>query len=258
MSRSGESAPVAPHISSATPSVSGVRPEDDEEVMRIPVFNRPTVAGHALYLFQYPLRPQWRPYELDTVSEARIRPQQRRVELKLPVDQSSSSYNEHSNYPLEHIELTSTLVSSTSSYAIGMLRRNKDGEPLSVHLMPLDHSVQMRPAFTHVDESAGARSSGAATPAGRGDGSVAGPSDAAGSDDDEAMEAEEEETTPAKKVAGPVFRAAATEKEIEARRSSHAYLMEQLEQEPWVTAKFFPPGSDESGMMRERLGFVGE
>ena len=28
--------------------------------MRIPVFNRPTAAGHALYLFQYPLRPRWR------------------------------------------------------------------------------------------------------------------------------------------------------------------------------------------------------
>ena len=247
---------AAAAASAAAASASGVQPEDDEEVMRIPVFNRPTAAGHALYLFQYPLRPQWRPYELDTVSEARIRPQQRRGELKLPVDQSSSSYNVHSNYPLEHIDLTSTLVSPTSSYAIGMLRRNEDGEPLAVHLMPLDHSVQMRPAFTHVDESAGARS-GAATPAGRGDGSVAGPSDAAGSDDDEAMEVEEEEATPAKK-ATPVFRPAATEKEIEARRSSHAYLMEQLEQEPWVTAKLFPPGSDESGMMRERLGFVGE
>lgn len=239
-------------------SVNGVHPDDDEEVMRIPVHNLPTAAGHALYLFQYPLRPQWRPYELDTVSEARIRPQQRRVELKLPIDQTSTSYNEHSNYPLEHIDLTSTLVSPTSSYAIGIMRRNEDGEPEAVYLTPLDHSVQMRPAFRHVDESATAKSSGAATPAGRGDGSVAGPSEAAGSDDDEGMEVEEEETTPAKKATGPVFRPAATEKEIEARRSSHAYLMEQLEQEPWVTAKLFPPGSDESGMMRERLGFVGE
>lgn len=232
---------------SSAASGSGVQPEDDEEVMRIPVYNRPTAAGHALYLFQYPLRPQWRPYELDAVAEARIRPQQRRVELKLPIDQASSSYNEHSNYPIEHFDLTSTLVIPTSSYAIGMLHRSEDGEPVAVHLTPLDHSVQMRPGFTHVDESEIGKSSGAATPAGRGDGSVAAGSD----DDDEAMEEE-----PAKKAAGPVFRPAATEREIEAQRSSHAYHVEQLEKEPWVTAKLYPPDSDESGMMRERLGFV--
>ena len=57
----------------------------------------------------------------------------------------------------------------------------------------------------------------------------------------------------AKRAAGPVFRPAQTEKEIEARRSSHAYLMQQLEQEPWVKAQLHTPGSDASGMARERL-----
>ena len=101
--------------------------EEDEEVMRIPVFNRPSAAGHSLYLFQCPLRPQWRPYDLNSVSEAQGRPLQRRVDLKLPVDQSSATYDAQANYPLSHIGLTSTLVSPRSSYAVGMLRRSEDG-----------------------------------------------------------------------------------------------------------------------------------
>ena len=180
--------------------------------MRIPVYNRPTNAGHALYLFQYPLRPQWRPYQLDSVTEAQIRPQQRRVELKLPIDQSSSSYDERSQFPLEQIGLTSTLVSPTSSYAIGMLRRGEDGEPLAVHLTPLNHCIQMRPSFAHVEAEAAKEAAAAA----RGE-----TSGGFGSDEEEAMEVEE--TTPAKRAAGPVFRPAQTEKEIEARRTSHAY-----------------------------------
>ena len=113
--------------SSGRASPHGDAEEEDEEVMRIPVFNRPSAAGHSLYLFQCPLRPQWRPYDLNSVAEAQIRPQQRRVDLKLPVDQSSATYDAQANYPLSQIGLTSTLVSPRSSYAVGMLRRSEDG-----------------------------------------------------------------------------------------------------------------------------------
>lgn len=214
--------------------------EEDEEVMRIPVYNRPSAAGHSLYLFQCPLRPQWRPYDLNSVVEAQIRPQQRRVDLKLPVDQSSATFDSQSNYPLSQIGLTSTLVSPRSSYAVGMLRRGEDGEPLGVHLIPLDHSVQLRPSFAHVDNDDAGGSSA------RAESSAA----AAAGSDDEPME--EEETGPVR-AAAPVFRPAQTEKEIEARRTSHAYLMQQLEQEPWISATLHPPQSDESGLVRERL-----
>ena len=212
----------------------------------MPVYLQPSdTSERALCLFQYPLRPQWRPYQLDSVSEAQIRPQQRRVEIKLPIEQSSSSYDAESVHQLEHIGLTSTLVSATASYAIGMLRRGEDGEPLAIQLTPLDHSVQLRPSFAHVDASA-AKDGGTA----RGEASA----EAAGSDEEEPMDVEEEAApAAAKRAAGPVFRPAQTEKEIEARRSSHAYLMQQLEQEPGVKAQLHTPGSDASGMARERL-----
>ena len=60
-------------------------------------------------------------------------------------------------------------------------------------------------------------------------------------------------TTGPVRAAAPVFRPAQTEKELEARRTSHAYLMQQLEQEPWISATLHPPQSDESGLVRERL-----
>ena len=42
------------------------------------------------------------------------------------------------------------------------------------------------------------------------------------------------------------------EREIEARRSSHAYLVEQREAEPWSPAKLHAPDARESLAMRER------
>ena len=109
-----------------------------------------------------------------------------------------------------------------------------------MHLIPLDHSVQLRPSFAHVDNDGDA-----AGGAGRGESSAAA---AAGSDDEEM----EEESGPVR-AAAPVFRPAQTEKEIEARRTSHAYLMQQLEQEPWISTTLYPPECDESGLVRERL-----
>ena len=74
-----------------------------------------------------------------------------------------------------------------------------------MHLIPLDHSVQLRPSFAHVDNDGDA-----AGGAGRGESSAAA---AAGSDDEEM----EEESGPVR-AAAPVFRPAQTEEEIEACR----------------------------------------
>ena len=52
---------------------------EDDIVLRIPVFLRPSDARAPVCLFQYPLRPRWRPYHLDEVESARVRPDQRRV-----------------------------------------------------------------------------------------------------------------------------------------------------------------------------------
>mmetsp|Transcript_19280 Transcript_19280/g.28886 ORF Transcript_19280/g.28886 Transcript_19280/m.28886 type:complete len:89 (+) Transcript_19280:1-267(+) len=62
----------------------------------------------------------------------------------------------------------------------------------------------------------------------------------------DAAGAEEAESSGAPSSFAPVFRPAQTEKEIEARRNSHAYMIEQQEAEEWSSAKLFAPESVQS------------
>ena len=50
-----------------------------------------------------------------------------------------------------------------------------------------------------------------------------------------------------------VFKRAETEKELEARRLSHAYFQEQQEAEPWSDVRLFPADSEESIKLRQQL-----
>ena len=63
-------------------------------------------------------------------------------------------------------------------------------------------------------------------------------------------DADEDEGGTGKSVA-PQFRPAQTEREIEARRSSHAFLVEQRESEPWSDATLHAADSEESRAVRE-------
>ena len=228
---------------------SSVMEDDDVEVTRIPVFLRPSApAERAVCIFQYPLRPRWRPYNLNQLQSARARPQQRSVELTLGMECGPNNHDDDSPSPLTQISLASTTTSAKTSYAIGMLRSDQDGKPVSLCLTPLDEAVQLRPSFVAIDD---AESSGRAT----------GISARAGGDDDEADEAaegdegeegdEEEEEASGGATVAPHFKPAQTEREIEARRSSHAYLVEQRESEPWSVATLYAADSPESIGVRE-------
>ena len=179
--------------------------EEDEVVMRIPVRIRKTRDDAPLYLFQYPLRPHWRPYDTGSLQEARVRPQHQQVELKLGTDSGSAHYDEDSPSPLTNITLTSTLTMPKTSYAIGMLTSageegEEEGDGVSLTLAPLECCLQLRPCFSEIDEI----EAQANQPASR---------DASGPEAAEAA---------APSTFAPVFRPAQTEKEIEARRNSHA------------------------------------
>ena len=94
-----------------------VKEEEDEVVMRVPVsLGR---GGHdgSLTAFQYPLRPRWRPYNLQKVCEARVRPKQQRVELTLDPEQSSACIDTDSQNPLSNLTLASTPVVAKTSRA---------------------------------------------------------------------------------------------------------------------------------------------
>ena len=251
----------------------------DPVVLRIPVFVNPPDPGRSLCLFQYPLRPRWRPYHLDDLKAAKCRPQQRQIELTLgnpPSSQSSAEAldPEVMESPLKHTQLASTIAATKTSYAIGMLHTDQaTGVPAALCLTPLDAAVQLRPSFAQIDQAAAAAAAAAAERAGAGAGVAVSASHAgAGADDadiadgtygdgvdigdeDEEDAADDEGTGEEGGAEGsaasaisiaPQFRPAQTEREIEARRSSHAYLVEQREAEPWSDATLHPASSETS------------
>ena len=232
---------------------------DDDIVMRIPVHLQPSGDDTKLCLFQYPLRPRWRPYQLSDLTAARVRPHQGRVELTLGMECSPAHYDHESDVPLHHIQLASTSNNKhPTSYAIAMLQMDEDGAPTALSLSPLSTTIQLRPSFAQLDAQldASADASAKATPT-RGGGleSASLPDeydeDMEDDEDDDGLAlVGEDEATKLSTV--NLLRPAQTEREIEARRSSHAFLVEEREKELWSKAHMHAPESAASVAKREQ------
>jgi hypothetical protein len=249
--------------------------EDDPIVMRLPVYVRPADPARPMCVFQFPLRPRWRPYRLDDLKAAKCRPKQRRVELTLgdqampPLDPSAT---EVADAPLKHTQLASTTAAVKTSYAIGMLHTDPEsGTPQALCLTPLDAAVQLRPSFAEIDRAAAAAAKADAAGGSRAAGGMDDDDGADGSgmradgfggpggddEDDDALDDDGVDDEMGDSVAptisiAPQFRPAQTEREIEARRSSHAFLVEQREAEPWSQATLHPPGSEAAQAVRAK------
>lgn len=231
----------------ASSAASGVE-GDDEIEMRVPVYLRPSDAERALCLFQYPLRPRWRPYNLAVPQKARARPLQRRVELTIDAEFNSQANNDQFEpSPMTSLSLASSTASAKTSYAVGMLRTTEDGTPLELCLTPLDAAVQLRPSFADIDRPENKAA------AKDGDDEMA---DFIVPDGEEEESEDEDDVDVKAEAAGqsvaPQFRPAQTEREIEARRSSHAFLVEQREAEPWSVATLHAPYSEASNAVCEQ------
>jgi len=236
--------------------------DEDEIILRMPVYLRPSDAQTKVCLFQYPLRPRWRPYNLEEVKAARVRPEQRRVELTLGMECSAAHYDEDSTSPLQSIQLASTSTSKhPTSYAIAMLQSDAQGKPAALTLTPLSSTVQLRPSFAQLDQpqqgDASADGSAKSTPArresssgGRSMESMGGESTGAADDDDDddGDAGMSDAVTPLPSLLRP----AQTEREIEARKNSHAFLVEEREKEPWSKAHLHSPDTPQSVAMRDR------
>ncbi|XAR73887.1 hypothetical protein NMG60_11008005 [Bertholletia excelsa] len=124
--------------------------EDDAEtvVREIDVFFTPYIDSKTqLYVLQYPLRPRWRPYELDErCQEVRVKPRSAEVEIDLSLDVDSQNYDAGAN---TRARMTKQTLSSSMSashsigYAVGLLKGNK------LHINPLKAVVQLRPSMEH-------------------------------------------------------------------------------------------------------------
>jgi len=219
-------------------------PDDDPVEVRIPVQLRRSRDDAPISLFQYPLRPSWRAYDTASLQSARARPvsqkimkgQNYQVELQLPPETGSSALEDAdaSDKPMRHITLASTLTPPKTSYAIGMLVSEEDGEQY-LRLAPLSSCLQLRPSFTQVDEAEAELNK------------------ASGKGADAASSSQHADAS----AFGPIFRPAQSEKEIEARRNSHAYMAEQQDLEAWSPATLHPPESSESSAVRDAVFGIG-
>ncbi|KDP31792.1 hypothetical protein JCGZ_12253 [Jatropha curcas] len=125
--------------------------EEDMIVREIDVFFTPSIDSDTqLYVMQYPLRPCWRPYELDEkCEEVRVKPQSTEVQVDLSIDETTNwDPAQASKLNLKKQTLSSSFMPScTTGYAVGVLIGNK------LHLNPIHAVVQLRPSLEHVNSN---------------------------------------------------------------------------------------------------------
>lgn len=203
-------------------------PGVDRVVREIDVFLTPHVDPETnLYVLQYPLRPYWRPYNLEErCQEVRIKPQLSKFEVDLVLDTDSENYD---NGREEHLQIaTQTLASSkvamNTSYAIGILRGNQ------LFLNPVQAVVQFRPSMKYIDDHDAAKKK-SNKDAGITDG-----------DDEEMYDAEPVESKSELTLLQVNVRRRETERQEANRLQSHAYLKQLEEAEAWIPLE--PHGTD--------------
>lgn len=123
--------------------------DGDRVVREIDVFFTPQIdPSTQLYVLQYPLRPCWRPYEMDErCEEVRIKPLTAEVEVDLSIDVDSKNYDSNADH---RVGMTKQTLSSSmkptlaTGYAVGVLIGNK------LHINPIRAAVQLRPSMEHL------------------------------------------------------------------------------------------------------------
>ncbi|KAM2448559.1 hypothetical protein PS1_018748 [Malus domestica] len=112
---------------------------EDEVVREMDVFFNPKIDDNSkLYVLQYPLRPWWRPYDLDSrCEEVRLNPATSEMEIDLSLDRDPKNFDEDCASRLKMTKQTLSTTwkpPGTSGYAVGVLMGNK------LHLNPV-HAV---------------------------------------------------------------------------------------------------------------------
>ncbi|KAG8384040.1 hypothetical protein BUALT_Bualt04G0076700 [Buddleja alternifolia] len=144
---------------------------EDEVVREIDVYFSPSLDPSArLYVLQYPVRPVWRPYDLDErCEEVRVKPPSAELEVDLSIDVDSKNYDSGTDPRLQMKKQTLTTKwksPHSSRYAVGVLTGNKARLFFSLsptlftisnicrailHLNPIHAVVQLRPSMEHLD-----------------------------------------------------------------------------------------------------------
>eukprot|EP01112_Ceratiomyxa_fruticulosa_P005865 TRINITY_DN1669_c0_g1_i3.p1 TRINITY_DN1669_c0_g1~~TRINITY_DN1669_c0_g1_i3.p1 ORF type:complete len:653 (-),score=123.96 TRINITY_DN1669_c0_g1_i3:176-2134(-) len=119
--------------------------DDDPIVKQIDIYSSNTLE-HQLALFQFPLRPPWRPYDMSELTEVRFKHRLGKVEMDFPPNNTPQFSNDDNPLKPSKFTLTSNQIQLRTNFAVGVVR----GEEL--HLTPIHNVIQLRPSFEHIDK----------------------------------------------------------------------------------------------------------
>uniref|UniRef100_A0AAV1ULX9 DNA-directed RNA polymerase III subunit RPC5 n=1 Tax=Peronospora matthiolae TaxID=2874970 RepID=A0AAV1ULX9_9STRA len=200
------------------------RAESDDPVVReIPVHLADELRHH-LYMVQFPLRPTYRPMP-EPPKAARMKPQNRMMQLDFPVDLRSEHFDQDAEDYLKqkHLRMQSSSVPTLTNYVVGVLRQGQ------LHLTPLTAVMQMRPSLAHIDDAVDS--------------------------EEEDMETEEKVQPPPEELKEVQFqfKKKQSERAISAIQNSYAYKKQQIEAENWIELQVQDKSSAGAGNEFENL-----
>eukprot|EP01047_Picozoa_sp_COSAG01_P036815 COSAG01_NODE_2892_length_6906_cov_7.041134_1_plen_429_part_00 len=215
--------------------------EADPVVREMDIFLTDSLS-HAAYLLQFPLQNPSASAPGDLLrgtTECRMKPQRNLMEVDLAMDTECSNYDPESKLCSETRTLKSSVVPPRANYAIGAVR---GGE---LHLTPLHATLQLRPSFHKVNEHDERLRDAAGT---------------RGEDRPLSAAAKAKAAAEAKAAAAGspqlyqvTIKRAETERTIERRQRSHAYLERERKKEPWVPVDVNHLGSNAAAQEYQRL-----
>eukprot|EP01105_Mastigella_eilhardi_P017249 TRINITY_DN3966_c0_g3_i1.p1 TRINITY_DN3966_c0_g3~~TRINITY_DN3966_c0_g3_i1.p1 ORF type:complete len:337 (-),score=126.24 TRINITY_DN3966_c0_g3_i1:182-1192(-) len=224
--------------SAAAAAEAGVPPEEDYVVREIDVYMTNKLSN-LLCMLQYPTRPAWRPLDTSLLNEVRLKPNLQKLEVEYAI-KPGPTLNEEGELQVNKFTMTSSSVPCLTNYAVGILRENK-GWPSAeqqndqLHLTPLHTILQMRPSLAYLDEADTARRKEMKE------------QDAT----EEGAEVEMHDEQP--QALQVTFKKKETQKALQARKQSAAYLMKLEEEESWVKLKLFDNTAPENMAVFDKL-----
>ncbi|KAK9243454.1 Sin-like protein conserved region-domain-containing protein [Lipomyces tetrasporus] len=142
------SSPPSPPIPDGKDSDILDRDDDDPIVRSYPIYLSSRLASN-LHIFQYPVRPNTRPYtgsQGEPVLDIRLKPDSGLVHVDVPID--TTKFYDHEKgekWGAVDRQTLGGVMNKSEGYMIGIF---KDGE---LHLTPVKGTCQLRPSFTYVD-----------------------------------------------------------------------------------------------------------
>ena len=213
--------------------------DDDELLFEVDVHLHRT--KQSIYLFQYPLRPSYRPYDEASFTNARIKEKYSLIEMDLFVDAQSTNYyaargkqlaesiNQDQGKQFFNSDRMDKQTIATSNslsgehYFIGLF----DSTTRNLILCPLKSIVQLRPQFAYLDPANNASSSN------RDNGLM--DDDAMNASDGDQSGSESEETKPDLAASLVTMKFAKKESEYHKKKrlQSYGYYRQLLDEDRW-------------------------